>query len=270
MYSFQYHRARSVDDAGRALNDNPDAKLLAGGMSLLPMMKLRLARASDIVDLCDVAGLSGLSVEDGALTIRAMTTHADVAASEVVRRAIPALAHLAGGIGDPHCRNRGTIGGSLAHADPAACYPSGVLSLGATIETNKRRIAADEFFHSAFETALEPAEIVASVSFPIPECACYVKFPQPASRFALCGVFVARTGGQARVAATGAAECAFRVPAIEEALSDAFVPDALDGIEVPQDGLGSDIYGDPEYRAHLVTVLARRAVEGCVQDTAGA
>lgn len=264
MYAFNYHRAASIDDASRSLLDRPEAKLLAGGMSLVPMMKLRLAQASDIIDLCDLDELKGVEVNGRTLKIRAMTTHANVAASKVVRDAIPAIAALAGGIGDPHCRNRGTIGGSLAHSDPAACYPTGTLSLGAVIETNRREIAADDFFRGSFETALEVGEILSSVKFPIPDCAAYVKFVQPASRFSLVGVFVSRLNGVCRVAVTGSAAKVFRVPDFEKALSKDFRPEAIDGIAVSDKDLNTDIYGDPEYRAHLIGVLTKRAVQQCV------
>lgn len=269
MYGFHYHRATSLDDAAQRIAGDPDTKLLAGGMSLIPMMKLRLARASSVVDLCELKGLQGIEVDRsrGSLTIRAMTTHANVGASSVVRENIPAVARLAGGIGDPHCRNRGTIGGSLAHSDPAACYPSAVLSLNATIVTNQREIPADEFFLGVFETALEPGEIVTAVRFPIPEVATYIKFIQPASRFSLVGVFVSLRDGRCRVAVTGAGDRVFRVVDFEDALSDAFVPDAIEGISVSPDGLTSDIYGDPEYRAHLIQVLTKRAVMQCLQNS---
>ncbi len=264
MYKFEYHRAASLEEASRMLVERPEAKLIAGGMSLVPMLKLRLARASDIIDLCGLPDLQGIEVRDGRVVIRAMTTHAAVAASEQVRRAIPALAALAGGIGDPHCRNRGTLGGSLAHNDPAACYPSGVLALDATVQTNRREIVADEFFKSPFETALGPGEIITSVSFPVPDRAAYVKFPQPASRFALAGIFVSIKGAAVRVAVTGCAATAFRMPRFEAALGRSFQPDALDPIEVPESGLSTDIYADPEYRAHLIKVLTRRAVRACM------
>jgi carbon-monoxide dehydrogenase medium subunit len=260
MYHFDYHRAGSVDEASKMLAASPDAKLLAGGMSLLPMLKLRLAQTSDIIDLCDIADLRGIEVSNDSVVIRAMTTHATVAASKEVGKAIRALAGLANGIGDPHCRNRGTLGGSLAHNDPAACYPSSVLALNATIQTNRRKIAADDFFSSSFETALEPDELITSVIFPIPSHAAYAKFPQPASRFSLVGVFVAKHKDGVRVAVTGSAAKVFRLPEFEQALSQRFEPNAIDALGVSEAGLSTDIYGDPEYRAHLIKVLTARAV----------
>ncbi len=268
MYKFDYHRAASLEEASQMLVKQPEAKLLAGGMSLIPMLKLRLARASDIIDLGELHDLRGIEVKNGRAVIRAMTTHAAVAASKEVRRAIPALAQLADGIGDPHCRNRGTLGGSLAHNDPAACYPSSVLALDATVKTNRREIAADAFFKSIFETALEPGEIITSVSFPVPDRAAYVKFPQPASRFSLVGIFVSVKGAAVRVAVTGCAAKVFRMPKFEAALGRSFRPDAIDGIEVPVADLSTDIFADPEYRAHLIKVLTKRAVEAC-QDAGG-
>jgi carbon-monoxide dehydrogenase medium subunit len=262
VHPFTYHRAGSVAAAAELLRARPGAKLLAGGMSLLPLMKLRLAAPTDLVDLCDVADLTGIAVTGESVAIRGMTSHAAVAASAEVARAIPALAALAGGIGDPHCRNRGTIGGSLGHSDPAACYPAAALALAATIVTDRREIPADGFFRDGFETALAADEIITAVRFPIPDTAAYIKFPQPASRFALVGVFVARRGGRVRVAVTGAGTRPFRVPPFEDALAAGYAPQALDGIAIAPDGLNDDIHADPEYRAHLIGVLARRAVAG--------
>jgi aerobic carbon-monoxide dehydrogenase medium subunit len=260
MYAFDYHRPQSLSAALADLA-NPDAKALAGGMTLLPTMKQRLASPSAIIDLNKLPELAGVTREGDNLVIGAMTRHADVAANPVVRSAIPALAKLAAGIGDPHVRNRGTIGGSIANNDPSADYPAAALALGATIVTNKRRIGAQDYFTGLFETALEPGELITQVSFPIPQKAAYMKFPNPASRYALVGVFVARTAGGARVAVTGAGENGvFRVEAFESALNANFSPAALDGVSVPASGLNSDLHADADYRAHLIGVMARRAV----------
>jgi carbon-monoxide dehydrogenase medium subunit len=260
MYDFNYHRPGSLAEAARLLAGNADAKLVSGGMTLIPTLKQRLAHPSDLIDLAGLAELKGIGLEGNAIVVGAATPHADVAASPEVRKAIPALAHLAELIGDPAVRNRGTIGGSIANADPAADYPAAVLALGATVSTNKRKIAGDGFFKGLFETALEPAEIVTAVSFPIPEKSGYAKFPNPASRFALVGVFVAKTGGGVRVAVTGAGPSAFRVKAFEEALAKSFAPTALEGLTLPAAGLNSDLHAGAEYRAHLVVVMAKRAV----------
>ena len=263
MYEFEYHRAGSVGEAVDLLGKASDGRYLAGGMSLVPTMKLRLARLSDVVDLNGVDGLAGIAAEDGTVTVGAMARHEAVADAPAVRETIPALAALAGGIGDPHVRHRGTLGGSICNNDPAADYPAAVLGLGATIHTDRREIAADDFFTGLFETALEEGEIVTKVSFPAPDAACYVKFPNPASRFAIVGSFVSRRGGDVRVAITGAGPCVFRVAEMEAALRSDFSADAVAGIKVSPDGLNSDIHGSAEYRAHLVTVLSKRAVAGC-------
>jgi carbon-monoxide dehydrogenase medium subunit len=234
--------------------------LLAGGMTLLPTMKLRLARPSDLVDLSRIGELSGIEDKQSSVVIGATTRHAEVAASEVIRQRIPALAELAGHIGDAQVRNRGTIGGSLANSDPAADYPAAVLALGATVTTDRREIAADEYFRGLFETALEPDEIVVTVRFPVPTRAAYAKFPNPASRYAIVGVMVAQTGEGIRVAVTGAGPCAFRVRAFEDALAKKFVPESLADLGIDADDLNGDLHASPEYRAHLVQVMARRAV----------
>ena len=260
MYSFNYQKTKSVADAAAALGKNADAKLLAGGQSLIAAMKLRLSQPAQLLDLGELAELRGIKVDGGAVTIGAMTRHAEVASSADVKKAIPALAALAGGIGDRMVRNMGTIGGSVAHNDPAADYPAGVLGLAATITTNKRRIAADDFFKGMFETALEAGEIITSVAFPIPKRAAYMKFKNPASRYALVGVFVAETGSGPRVAVTGAGPGVFRVPEMEKALAAKFAPESVARIAVKADGLNSDIHASAEYRAHLVTVMAKRAV----------
>jgi carbon-monoxide dehydrogenase medium subunit len=260
MYDFEYHRPASLDDAIKALNGASDGKLISGGMTLLPTMKQRLASPSDLVDLGAIAALKGIKVDGSTVRIGAMTVHYDVHASAEVRKAIPALSVLAGGIGDPMVRHRGTIGGSIANSDPSADYPAAVMGLGATITTNKRDIAADSFFKGLFETALEPGEVITAVTFPIPKRAGYAKFRQPASRYAMVGVFVAETASGIRVGVTGAGSCAYRVKAMEDALAKNFSADAIKDIKVPSDGLNADIHGSAEYRAHLVNVMAQRAV----------
>src|SRR5215469_8254757 len=259
MYDFNYQKPGTLADAAKAISAAEDGKLMAGGMTLIPTLKQRLARPSDVIDLGAIAELKGIKRDGNAIVIGAMTKHADVAHSDVVKGAIPALAALAEGIGDPQVRNRGTIGGSIANADPAADYPAALVGLGATVKTNKRSIAADDFFTGLFETALEEGEIVTAVSFPIPEKAAYSKFPNPASRYAVVGVFVAKTGGGSRVAVTGAGPSVFRVPEMEAALGKSFSGDAVKDIKVKADDLNSDIHASAAYRAHLVTVMAKRA-----------
>ena len=260
MYAFSYHRPADIAAAQGHLT-SADAKLLAGGQTLIPTMKQRLASPSDIVDLAKVKDLLGISRDGDSIVIGAMTRHVEVANSALVRQAIPALAALAGGIGDPQVRNRGTIGGSLANNDPAADYPAAALALGATIITNKRRIAAADYFKGLFETALASDEIIKSVSFPIPQKAAYQKFPNPASRYALVGVFVAKGAGGVTVAVTGAGDAGvFRAKALEAALASNFSAAALDGVNVPAAGLNSDMHADSDYRAHLIGVMAKRAV----------
>jgi aerobic carbon-monoxide dehydrogenase medium subunit len=265
MYAFSHHRPTTVRQAAGLLAKQQEAKLLAGGHTLIPTMKLRLAGPKHLIDLSKVEGLTGIEMRGRSLVIGAMTPHMDVATSSVVKENIPALAELAGKIGDPAVRHRGTIGGSLANNDPNADYPAGALGLGATIITNKRRIAADDFFKGLFETALEPDEIITKVQFPKVNKAGYVKFPNPASRYALVGVFVSKRGSEIRVTVTGAgANGVFRVPSFEEALKKRFAPKSLEGMTIPADGMASDIHGSAEYRAHLVGVLARRAVAAAV------
>jgi len=259
MYNFNYLRPASLADAAKAAA-GADAKLLAGGQTLLPTMKQRLAQPSDLIDLGGIAELKGIKMDGNNLVIGATTTHAEVAKSSVVKGAIPALAVLADGIGDPQVRNRGTIGGSISNNDPAADYPAGLVGLGATVVTNKRKIAADDFFKGMFETALGAGEIVTAVSFPKPDKAAYMKFPQPASRFALVGVFVSKSGNNVRVAVTGAGPKVFRQADMEKALGANFSADAIKGVKVVSSGLNSDIHGSADYRAHLVGVMARRAV----------
>jgi carbon-monoxide dehydrogenase medium subunit len=262
MYEFKYHRPATVRQAANLLVKNEDAKLIAGGHTLVPVMKQRLASPPHLVDLSHVEGLNGIEIKGRSLVIGATAKHADVATSPTVGEAIPALADLAGVIGDPAVRHRGTIGGSLANNDPTADYPAAVLALGATIVTNKRRLKAEEFFQGLFTTALEPDEIITKVMFPLPKKAAYVKFRNQASRYALVGVFVARRPSDVRVAVTGAgANGVFRVTEFEEALKKRFSPKVLEGLTVPAEGLNSDLHGSAEYRAHLIGVLARRAVE---------
>ncbi len=260
MNAFEYQRPASVADAARAIAAATDGKLLGGGQSLLGAMKMGLAAPAALVDLSAVAELKGVCIDGNNLVIGGGTTHTTVAESADVRKAIPALAALAGNIGDRAVRTLGTIGGSLANNDPAACYPSAVLALGATIKTDKRTIAADDFFKGLYETALGADEIIVSVSFPIPQKAAYVKFKQPASRFALVGVFVAKFAAGVRVAVTGSASHVFRVAALESALSANWSAAAAKAVTVPADGLSSDLHASAEYRAHLIPVLAARAV----------
>ena len=259
MYAIEYQRANSVADAAAALA-RTGGKALAGGQSLVGAMKLRLANPGTVVDLSGIAELKGIKKDGDAIVIGALTTHAEVAASAAVKQAIPALAALAEGIGDRQVRNRGTIGGSIANNDPAADYPAAVLGLNATVLTNKRKIAADDFFKGMYETALGADEIITAVSFPVPKKAAYVKFPNPASRFALVGVFVAQTGAGMRVAVTGASSHVHRSSALEAALAKSFTADAAKAVKIPADALNTDLHGSAEYRAHLVSVLAARAI----------
>lgn len=260
MSGLSYHRPASLAEAARLAAGDPDAKILAGGQSLLPSVKLGLLAPAAFIDLAGIGELQGIRADGKGVTIGAMTTHTAVAESGEVRAKIPALAALAAGIGDPQVRNRGTIGGSVANSDPAADYPAAVLALNATIRTSARTLAADGFFTGLFATALEPGELIAAIDFPATAQAAYVKFPQPASRFALVGVFVARAAGGVRVAASGAGPCAFRVTALEQALTRSFTPQACEGVRVAAETLNSDIHGSAEYRAHLIPVLAARAV----------
>ena len=263
MYEFTYHKPANLDEIANLLGANEEAKLVAGGMTLIPTLKLRLAKPSDLVDLAAIASLRGITDAGDAVVIGAMTRHAEVNRSPVVKQGIPALAAMAGMIGDPAVRNRGTIGGSISNNDPAADYPAALVALNATVHTTKREISADNFFTGIFETALEPAEIVTSVRFPKVQTANYQKFRNPASRYAIVGVFVARTGTGVRVAVTGAGACVFRVPEMETALAASFTPDAIKDIAIPDNGLNADIHASAEYRAHLVGVMARRAVAAC-------
>jgi carbon-monoxide dehydrogenase medium subunit len=260
VYEFDYRQAKSVAEAVGLLGQT-GGRPLAGGQSLVAAMKLRLAQPGTLVDLSAIPDLKGVRKEGDRLVIGAMTRHAEVADSAAVKQAIPALATLADGIGDRQVRNMGTLGGSIANNDPAADWPAAVLALGATVNTNRRAIPADGFFKGLYETALGPDEIITSVAFPIPAKAAYVKFPNPASRFALVGVFVARAAdGSVRVAVTGAAPAVFRATTLEDALKKSFTADAAKAVRVDAKGLNADLHGSPEYRAHLVAVLASRAV----------
>jgi carbon-monoxide dehydrogenase medium subunit len=262
MYQTTYHRASSIDEAASLFAKGTEAKFLAGGQTLLPVMKQRLASPSDVIDLGKIKELIGVEASGDTLTIKAATPHYDVATSDAAKKAIPALAYLASLIGDPAVRYRGTIGGSLANNDPAADYPAAVLALGATIKTNKRSIAADDYFKGLFTTALEDGEIITAVSFPVPAKAGYAKFPHPASRFALTGVFVAQTkSGDVRVAATGASQSGvMRVTALEAALKANWAASAIDSVSISASNLLADIHGTAEYRANLIKVMAQRAV----------
>ena len=258
--SFRYLRAASLAEAEALFAKTPDARYIAGGQTLIPTMKQRLAAPAALIDVSRIATSSFIRRERGMLVIGSSTRHADVAASSDVREALPALAHLAGVIGDPAVRHRGTLGGSVANNDPAADYPAAVLALGATVKTTRRTIAADQFFTGLFQTALADGELISEIAFPISQRAGYAKFPHPASRYALVGVFAAQLEDGVRVAVTGAAPCVFRVAPMEQALSKGFTPGAVAGIAVDADGLNSDLFGSAEYRAHLVTVMAKRAV----------
>lgn len=262
MYETTYHRAGSVAEAASKMASAEDGKFLGGGQTLLPTMKQRLAAPSDLIDLGSIGDMSGISESGGAIAIGGATTHAEVASSDVVKAKIPGLAKLASGIGDPAVRHKGTLGGSVANNDPAADYPSALVALGATVTTNKRSLAAEDFFTGMFETALADDEIVTSVSFPIAAKSAYAKYPNPASRYAMAGVFVAKgADGSVKVAVTGAGQDGvFRVSDMEAALSSNWSADAVAGISVPADGLLADIHGSSEYRANLVTVMAKRAV----------
>jgi len=260
MYALNYVRVKSLKEAGEVLASNPEAKLLAGGMTLLPTLKARLAKPSHLVDIAQLPELRGIKALKGRLEIGAATNHHEVATSAVVRKAIPALAYLAGLIGDPQVRNMGTIGGSVANNDPAADYPAAVLGLGATVVTSKRAIAADEYFQGLFATVLEEGEIIVRIAFPVPRRAAYAKFPHPASGYAMAGVFVALTGGGVRVAVTGAGPGVFRWKAAEAALAKGLKPAAIDGAALDAADLNEDIHATREYRANLVRVMTKRAL----------
>ena len=261
MYPFNYSRPKSIKEAVESFQSFEDAQWLAGGMTLLPSLKLRLASPGALVDLNFIDDLRGISASAAAISIGALTRHADVHNSQDIKRAIPALSLLAGGIGDSQVRNRGTIGGSISNNDPAADYPAAILGLNATLKTNSRDIAADDFFTGMFETALEEGELVKEIVVPIPDTAGYVKFPHPASGYALSAVMVARFGKTVRVAVTGTASCVFRLPKLEDALAQNFVADAADAIELDIEDINSDLAASAEYRLSLTRVMARRAIE---------
>lgn len=271
MYGFAFRRAADLAEAAALLSSDPDARALGGGQTLIPTLKQRLAQPGLLVDLTRVAELQGVRRESDPsggnaerVVIGAAVRHVDVVRSPIVRALLPGLANLAAGIGDRQVRNMGTLGGSVANADPAADYPAALVALGAEIITDRRSVAADDFFTGMFETALEPGEIIVSVAFPAAERAAYAKFPNPASRYAVAGVFVARSqNGAVRVAVTGAGACVFRLPEFEKALTRNFSPAALDGLTAPQDDLNEDVHADAAYRAHLTGLMARRAVAAC-------
>jgi aerobic carbon-monoxide dehydrogenase medium subunit len=263
MNSFSFIKPRGLSEAVQALRATAEAKLLAGGQSLIPILKLGLAQPSALVTLRNVEEVRGIRADGGTLIIGAGSTHAEVGASDTVKKTIPALATLADGIGDAQVRNRGTLGGSIAHSDPAADYPAALVGLGAIVVTDRREIPAGDFFQGMFTTVLAPDEIIVSVKFPVPEAAAYAKFANPASRFAIVGVLVARAKGDVRVAVTGAASSVFRIPAMEDALAAKFHPDSVGGVSISSDELVSDLHAAADYRAHLVQVMARRAVAAC-------
>ncbi len=260
MYPFNYHKPESVADAVALFNDADDPMYLSGGMTLIPTMKQRLAAPTDLIDLSGINEMTGISVTGDVVSVGAFTRHNAVATSTEIQQTLPVLAHLAGLIGDNQVRNRGTIGGSLANSDPAADYPAAVVGLGATVHTQERSISGDEFFKDLFETALSPGEIITRVEFPVPSRAAYRKFPNPASRYAVVGVLIADFNGTIRVGVTGAGPCAFRASGLEEVLNRDLNPDAINGVEVPDAGFNSDLHASAEYRAHLVKVMARRAL----------
>lgn len=262
MYSFDYERAASKEAAVKAASGGGDVLFLAGGQTLIPALKLRLSQPDKLVDVTGLDDLKGIAISGGTVTVGAATTHAEVAASPDIKKAIPALAHLASLIGDVQVRNRGTIGGSVANADPAADYPAAVVGLGATVITDKREIAGDDFFTGMFETALEDGELITAVKFPVPEKAAYVKLPNPASGYAVVGVMVAKTKDGVRVGVTGAGPSAFRATAIEDALAKDFSAKAARGAAVDAGGLNNDLHASAAYRANAVSVMAARAVEG--------
>ena len=260
MYDFAYHKPTTVAEAVKLLSADSEARAISGGQTLLPALKHRLNKPTSVVDLSGIAELKGVKRQGNKIVIGAMTRHADVANNAEVMAAIPSLALMAAGIGDNQVRNRGTLGGSVANNDPAADYPSAVLALNATIVTDRRRIAADDFFQGMFTTALDAGELLVAVEFPIPEKAGYAKMRNPASRYVMAGAFVAKTGGQVRVAINGAAACVFRQAEMERALTGAWSADSVAGVKQPSSDMNSDIHGSAEYRAHLVTVMAKRAV----------
>jgi carbon-monoxide dehydrogenase medium subunit len=260
MYQFNYHKPTSVEEAQALFKAVEDGMFLAGGQTLIPTLKQRLAAPTDVIDLSGIAELSGIEVRDDRVSVGAFTRHADVADSAEIRRVLPVLSALAGQIGDGQVRNRGTLGGSVANSDPAADYPAAVVALGATVYTASRSISADDYFKDLFETALEPGEILSRIEFQCPTRAAYRKFPNPASRYATVGVLVADFSGDIRVGVTGAGPCAFRATALEEVLREQLSVEAVETVEVPDAGFNSDLHASAEYRAHLVKVMTKRAV----------
>ena len=261
MKDFNFHSAKNIKEAQKLASGK--SVFLAGGMTTIPAMKLRLASYSDIIDIKGIKDLSGIKVSSKSLRIGATTKHAEVAASKEVKKSITSLALLADGIGDPQVRNRGTIGGSIANNDPAADYPSACLALNATIHTSNRKIDADKFFKGMFETALKKGELIQTVEFHVPNKSCYAKFPNPASRYAIVGVYVAKFKKEVRVAITGVESCVFRCKKLEDVLSSNFSPTAIDSVNISSKGFNTDIHASAEYRAHLISVLAKKAVAGC-------
>ena len=261
MKSFNYHSAKNTKEAAKLASSR--ATFLAGGMTLLPAIKLRLAAYSDLINIKKIKALSGIKVSSKSLRIGAITTHAEVASSKEVKKSISSLADLADGIGDPQVRNRGTIGGSIANNDPAADYPSACLALNATIHTSKRKISANKFFKGMFETDLKKGELIESVEFEVPVKSAYAKFPNPASRYAIVGVYVAKLKKEVRVAITGVESCVFRCKKIEDALSNNFSASAVEGVNISSKGFNTDIHASAEYRAHIIKVMAKKAVSSC-------
>ncbi|HUP94578.1 MAG TPA: xanthine dehydrogenase family protein subunit M [Burkholderiales bacterium] len=268
MYPFEYHRPATLKEAVSLLRKIEDSKVLSGGQSLIPALKFRLSSPAALIDLGGVEELRGIKLEGATLTIGAMIRHAEVASSPDVMSGIPALAKLAAGIGDRQVRNSGTLGGAIGFNDPAADYPAAVLGLGAVVHTNKRAIKADKFFTGLYQNALRPAEIITSIAFPLPKRAAYAKFRNPASRFAIVGVFVSESTDGVRVAVTGAASCVFRVKQMEKKLAKNFAPEAIARVHVPPDNLNSDLHASAEYRSHLITVMAQRAVQAALAGQA--
>ena len=267
MYPFNYHKPADVSEAVSLFKSSDDPMYLSGGMTLIPTMKQRLAAPTDLIDLSGIAEMNGIDVSAGRVRVGAFTRHNEVADSAEIQQALPVLAHLAGLIGDNQVRNRGTVGGSVANSDPAADYPAAIVGLGATVCTNEREISGDEFFQDLFETALQPGEVITAIDFPIPNRAAYQKFPNPASRYAVVGVLVAEFQGQVRVGVTGAGPCAFRASGLEEVLNNKLDASSIDGVEVPDAGFNSDLHASAEYRAHLVKVMAKRAIEQLLEQT---
>jgi len=265
MYQFNYHKPANVAEAVSLFRAADDPMYLSGGMTLIPTMKQRLAAPTDLIDLSGIAEMNGVNVSADKITVGAFTRHNEVAHSPEIAATLPVLAQLANLIGDNQVRNRGTIGGSVANSDPSADYPAAIVGLGATVHTQERAISGDEFFQDLFETALRPGEIITHIDFPVPTRAAYRKFPNPASRYAVVGVLIADFSGTIRVGVTGAGPCAFRATALEEVLNDNLSVAAINGVEVPDAGLNSDMHASAEYRAHLVKVMARRALADLLQ-----